>query len=56
MIATVELILPASVKAFYFLHRAYFGGLPEGGLVEGGPETDNSSEDVSDADDYSDID
>ncbi len=40
----------AFIRAFSFLQLVRFGGLPEGGLVEGGPWNDNASEDdMSDA-------
>ena len=47
----VEGTVLASVKAFYFLHRVRFGGLPEGGLLETGIGHTDLGEDASDSSD-----
>ena len=47
----MESTVLASVKAFYFLHRVRFGGLPEGGLLETGIGHTDLGEDASDSSD-----
>ena len=47
----VEGIVLASVKAFYFLHRVRFGGLPERGLLGTGLGQADLGEDTSDSSD-----